>query len=162
MTVDEAIFNRYRGKRILLDANLLLLWMIGSYQRSRIEVFKRTSSFTTADFDALEAIVLQFRLLVTTPHLLTEVSNLSNALPEHLKLSWWKHFQARLCYLTEVYEPALALTREPAFNPFGLSDAAVQHAAGDTLILTEDFRLAGFLHLQGIGVLNFRHLRQML
>ena len=48
--------------------------------------------------------------------------------------------------------------QETSFNPFGLAGAAVQNASIDTLVLTEDFRLSGFLQSQGIATLNFRDL----
>ncbi|RXH56370.1 hypothetical protein GRAN_3227 [Granulicella sibirica] len=49
-----------------------------------------------------------------------------------------------------------------SFDPFGLTDAAIHSAAAETLVLTEDFRLSGFLQTQGIDALNFRHLVQVL
>ena len=64
--------------------------MIGSYQRSKIDIFKHAATFTAGDYDVLVAILQQFSTAVTTPHILTEVSNLSNSLPEYLKDSWWE------------------------------------------------------------------------
>jgi hypothetical protein len=150
----ELIFAQYRGKRILLDANLLLLYLVGTLQRERIATFKRTSQFSPEDFDLLLALVAQFRLLVTTPHLLTEVNSLANSLPEYLKPGWCDHFGRKIA----PFQPASIIMRQTAFNPFGLTDAAIQNASADTLILTEDFRLSGFLQSQGVATLNFRDL----
>jgi hypothetical protein len=158
MTNAEAVFNEYRGKRVLLDSNLLLLFLIGSYERSRIARFKRTSGFSERDFDILAGLMTAFRHMVTTPHVLTEVSNLANALPENLKPSWSEHFALRTASLIELFEPAAEVMREESFLPFGLTDAAIHRAATDTLILTEDFRLSGFLNLRGVAVLNFKEL----
>jgi hypothetical protein len=57
MTAQEALFNAYRGKRLLLDANLLLLFLIGTFDRSLIARFKRTAGFSANDFDVLANIL---------------------------------------------------------------------------------------------------------
>ena len=158
MTNLEVVFNQYRGKRVLLDANLLLLFMIESYERSRIARFKRTAGFSESDFDILAGLMTAFRAIVTTPHVLTEVSNLANSLPEHLKPSWSEHFALQTASLTELLEPAVEVMLQESFLAFGLTDAAIHRAAIDTLILTEDFRLSGFLISRGVAVLNFKEL----
>ena len=158
MTTEEHLFKKYRGKRVLLDANLLLLFLIGSFQRSRVETFKRTANFSTADFDILANLVVAFRTLATTPHVLTEVSNLANLLPEHLKPNWAEHFASQASKFEEIFEPAIMVMRQDLFSRFGLTDAAVHKVAADTLVLTEDLRLSGYLRSQGLPVLNFRHL----
>jgi hypothetical protein len=129
MTPEEYIFNQYRGKRVLLDANILLLYLIGSFERRRVEQFKRTSDFSVADFDLLASILTAFRTVVTTPHLLTEVSNLANSLPEYLKPLWSEHFALQTNRLLEVFEPAVNVMQQKSFGLFGLADAAVHEAS---------------------------------
>ena len=158
MTNPEYIFNQFRGKRVLLDTNLLLLFLIGSFERTRIGRFKRTAGFSEKDFDILAALVASFQVIVTTPHVLTEVSNLANSLPEHLKTLWAEHFALRAATLTEIFEPAVEVMREESFLAFGLTDAAIHRVSTDTLVLTEDFRLSGYLISQGVAVLNFNEL----
>jgi uncharacterized protein YacL len=79
-------------------------------------------------------------------------------LPEHLKPLWSEHFAQQTTSLLEVFEPAVKVMQQVSFGAFGLTDAAVHEAAQDTLIVTEDFRLSGFLRSQGVAVLNFRDL----
>lgn len=158
MTPQEYVFNQYRGKQVLLDANLMLLFLTGSFERGRITRFKRTASFSVSDFDLLASLMTAFRAMVTTPHVLTEVSNLANSLPEYLKPAWSVHFALRTKFLTELLEPAVDVMRQESFLAFGLTDAAIDRAAIDTLILTEDFRLSGFLAKRGVAILNFNEL----
>ncbi len=50
--------------------------------------------------------------------------------------------------------------KSPAFPKFGLTDTGIVHSArGRFLVLTDDFRLAGYLQRQGIDVVNFNYLR---
>ncbi len=155
MTPDE-IFNRHKGKSVLLDTNLLLLLLIGSFERQRIGSFKRTDRFTEEDFDILISLISSFKSILTTPHLLTEVNSLANSLSGDLKQSWYSHFAAQTKALTiEVWKPASEIMEQPSFHLFGLADAALHQLAAETLVITEDFPLSGFLRKQGFDVLNF-------
>jgi rRNA-processing protein FCF1 len=156
MIAEQVIFRRFRGGRILLDTNLLLLLLIGSFERDRIENFKRTAKFSKFDFDQLAGLLRAFTKIVTTPHILTEVSNLANALPDYLKRDWSRHFAERTRAFLEVFRGSKALMQGPVFLAFGLADAAIHALASETLILTEDYRLSGFLRSRGLPVLNFR------
>lgn len=156
MTPEELLFLKYRGKRILLDSNLLLLFMVGSFQRNRISTFKRTAQFSESQFDVLVQLMAQFNTVVTTPHVLTEVGNLANSLPENIKPFWCEHFASQTAKLLELLEPAVDIMQETSFNPFGLTDAALHKASADTLLVTEDIRLSGFLRASGVAVLNLR------
>lgn len=158
MTAEESIFNEYRGKRVLLDTNLLLLYLIGMFERGRVARFKRTSDYTEDDFDLLANFLASFRTLVTTPHLLTEVSNLADSLPGHLRTAWAEHFALQTSTLLELFQPATKVMKQTSFTAFGLADAAIHGLGADTLILTEDFALSGFLRSQEIAVLNFKEL----
>ena len=158
MSSEDLLIAQHKGKSVLLDSNLLLLMLVGTFQRTRVESFKRTAHFSLLEFDLLLALLTNFRSIVTTPHILTEVSNLSNSLSEHLKASWWEHFATLAGSFLEVYEPAANIIKESTFNPFGLTDAAIQHAAGRSLVVTEDYRLSGVLQALGLNVLNFRHI----
>ena len=75
------LLDRYRRKGILIDTNLLLLFVVGSCNVKHIGTFKRTKKFIPADFEALRRMLGNFRRLVTTPNILTEVSNFLGQLP---------------------------------------------------------------------------------
>lgn len=162
MIAADSLLTGYRGKRVLLDANLLLLYLLGSFQREQIPLFKRTSSFRLEEFDLLVAVMRHSSALVTTPHILTEVSNLANALPAHLKGAWFRFFATTVRKYVEVYTPAGELFEESCFNPFGLADASIQNASRGTLLLTDDFRLSGYLASIGVTTINFRDLADTL
>lgn len=74
----EAYIKQYRRKGIIVDTNLLLLALIGG--TSSIVEFKRTCGYSDADYQLLLKVIDQFEKLVSTPHILAEVSNLTNGL----------------------------------------------------------------------------------
>ncbi|HEY5331354.1 MAG TPA: hypothetical protein VIJ79_15840 [Acidobacteriaceae bacterium] len=145
MTFSENVLSKYLGKRIFLDSNLLLLLLIGRFQRERIETFKRTSTFTRADFDNLVALTRQFSKVATTPHVLTEVNGMANSLPEYVKDAWSLSFAAAIRDLLEIFDPATEIIDHECFRLFGLTDAAIKQAGSEMLILTQDSRLAAYL-----------------
>jgi hypothetical protein len=67
-------------------------------------------------------------------------------LPQWLKPDWHSHLRHHATGLFEVLIPSVELMQLPTFLPFGLADGSIFGVAADTLILTEDFRLSGFLH----------------
>ena len=155
---DPASVHRREG--LLIDSNLLLLLFVGRYDPTRIEKFKRTDQFTIGDFELLADYIEQFKEVVTTPSILTEVSNLLGQLPENLRCYFWQRFAHGLKNLHEYYTPSQKLGDEKAFHKFGLTDTAIlQAASGKCLVLTDDFRLAQYLIGQNIDVINFNHLR---
>ena len=152
--------NAYKDKGVLIDTNVLLLLFVGLHNRNGIPRFKRTAQFIPEDFDCLTGVIQLFKQLVTTPSILTEVSNLLGQLSEGIRLSVLRSFSFSLQRFQEDFTPSVELARESCFPKFGLTDAGIVHSArGRFLVLTDDFRLAGYLQRQGIDVVNFNHLR---
>jgi rRNA-processing protein FCF1 len=150
----------YPREGLLIDSNLLLLLFVGLRDRNRIQKFKRTAQFTIRDFERLAAFIKRFKEVVTTPSILTEVSNLLGQLPDSLKHSFYQHFAQAMKNMHEQYTPSQELGNEKAFPRFGLTDTAIlQAASAKYLVLTDDLRLAQHLISQNITVINFNQLR---
>ena len=159
----QDLVTRYHTKGILVDANLLLLLFIGSYDPHRINKFKRTQERTFKDFKLLVDFLSNFRTIATTPSILTEVSNLSNQLPEHIREAYFLVFRQLASSFDESYKPSKDLCGLPQFSHFGLTDSGIIDLASETyLVLTDDFRLSGFLQKTGVDVINFEHLKMLL
>ncbi len=154
------LIERYRSSGILVDTNLLLLYFVGSLDPNLISTFKRTIAFTSEDFVLLNRLLREFRRVVTTPNILTEVNSLSNQLPENIKQRYFPLFAKGIMLLEEIYTPSRDIAVRREFVAFGLTDTGIFHNAANVyLILTEDFRLSQVLAAQGIDVINFNHLR---
>jgi hypothetical protein len=76
----ETLLARHRAAGIIVDTNLLLLLLIGSHNPTLISSFKRTTRYTASDFHLLVETLALFSTLLTTAHILTEVSNLAGQL----------------------------------------------------------------------------------
>ena len=124
----EAV-NAYRGKGILIDANLLLLLFVGLHSRKRIGQFKRTAQFTPEDFDCLMSIIPRFTQIITTPSILTEVSNMLGQFTGHDRALVFSRFSLGLRQLQEHFTSSSEVSQEPCFLKFGLTDAGIVRAA---------------------------------
>jgi hypothetical protein len=82
LTYEQALVYRHLRDGVLLDANLLLLYQIGRFSETAIGNFPHTKQYTVDDYRLLAKVVSLFRSVVTTPNILTEVSNLSGKLNE--------------------------------------------------------------------------------
>lgn len=156
----SALFARYRQAGILIDTNILLLYVVGLVNRQRISSFKRTRQFSPEDYDLLTQIIRNFHKIVTTPNILTEVNSLSNQLGEPERSSCCRIFGDAIAHFEEAYKPSQELAKLPEFQKFGLTDCGILNVAqGSYLVLTDDLRLAATLHRKGIDTVNFNNIR---
>jgi len=152
----------YRKRGVLVDTNLLLLYFTGLVDAHAIANFKplRSHAFTPADYELLLRFLNQFDRIVTTPHILAEVSNHSDKLKGRAHDELVRAIAFAAAELTEEFRPAKTICELEEFRKFGLTDAAITAiAARNYLVLTIDFPLAGHLESRGIDVINFNHLR---
>ncbi len=161
MLHEDELIQKFRGKGILVDSNLLLLLLIGSHDLSLISRFKRTSGYTIDDYKLLADFVQMFSGVTTTPHVLTEVSNLANSLGSPVKEQWFGHFRTTLQLFEEHPLNAQSLSAKDEFLVFGLTDAALCTLCGEVLLVTEDYRLSGYLRSKQYPVINFSDIRTL-
>jgi len=165
MILEEALFARHRGKSVLLDSNLLLVLLTGAIGSHLFGRFERVRKYTFDDYELLRQILSGFRVLVTTPHILTEVSNLANKLSGSYRDDWYANLAALVASdrgqnaVQEDWTPAKQLAEMPEFIDLGIADSAITRLASEVLVVTDDFRLSGALRTRGVDVLNFGDLR---
>ena len=154
------LLRAYLGKPAILDSNLLLLYWCAQFDPTLTKSFKRLNAFQSDDQDLLAEVLKVFSAFRTTPHVLTEVSNLANALPEWIKEDWLKFFSQKIEVITEEWMPAAQIAKDDGMW-LGLTDAALACLASSHVILTIDFPLSNTLEARGLNVINFTHLRTM-
>lgn len=156
MTLWQDAIERYHGKGVLVDANLLLLYFVGRYDRDRIARFKRTNKYSVEAFDVLARFLCLFSTVVTTPNILTEVSNLSK---KQLPPDYYDEFKQQLLVMEERYVPSRSVHQSEHFQQFGLTDSIiVELARNQYLVLTDDLDLFTLLLRHNIDVVNFNHI----
>ena len=159
-SLDELIA-RYRDRGILIDTNLMLLWLVGSFDIGKISRYKRTSAFTPEDFQALHRLAARFSNIVVTPNIWTEVSNLVGESGRKVfPYEFFAHFVRTFKDIGERYLPSNVAASEKCFAPLGLTDTViVASCSGKYLVLTDDLNLYIELVSRGFDAVNFNHLR---
>ena len=146
----------------LVDSNLLLLYLVGRCDPRIIPRFQRTKKYTIEDFEILGKILGRgIGRIVTTPNVLTEVSNLATKLGDEERKSFFDTMTEMVGTLDETYCPSSTAVQDQQFRKFGLTDAAILTISSQgMLVLTDDLPLYLALSHRGVDVINFTHLRQ--
>lgn len=162
MTTDlPALVSRYRSRGLLVDSSLLVVYLVGGLdQRYLTHCRAIKSSFTLPEYDLLARLIHEFAIVVTTPHILTEVSNLAGRLPQPLLGKFRSFFSSVINMLQEENASAVNIAATNQFLKFGMADTAITLITpGQFLVLTEEVSLFGLLSKRGVDVLNFSHIR---
>jgi len=89
----DRLVAKHRRNGVLVDANLLLLYLVGRWDYRLVPKFKRTDRYTVSDFILLTRFLAQFAKILTTPNVLTEVSNLCGNMREHVAATFLALFE---------------------------------------------------------------------
>lgn len=158
----EQHIRAYRRKGILVDTNLLLLLIVGA--TPSIKNFKRTNMYNSSDYELLVRLIDQFEKLIATPHILAEVSNLSNGLYGGQQEDFFETLKRSLSSLiVEIHVPAAEIADNYSLSPHGVADVGVVALAKNNyLVLTDDLRVANFALQNSVDVINFNHVRDVM
>ncbi len=149
------LFTKYRKSGILIDTNILLLFVVGSLNPDLIPKISRTASFSFQDFQIVEKTIDFFDNKITTPHILTEVSNLIDRVEIQ---------DALRTYVEIAIEQFIESSRVVAnnmFSKFGMADTGIlELSKGAHLVLTDDGPLMGILGNTGVDAISLKMLRK--
>lgn len=153
----HGLVRRYRQPGVIVDANLLILLLIGQWRPERVATFRRTRNrFVAEDYDRVSELLDPLERIVTTPNILTEVSNLAGHLKSLERPSFFSLFAQSFARFDIRDVPAPASAAMPEFAKFGLTDAGIISLAREGyLVVTIDFPLANYLQTAGLAVLNY-------
>jgi predicted nucleic acid-binding protein len=149
-------FIKYRKKGIFVDTGILLLYIIGSFNLRSISGHKVTAMFDEDDFYIASDFIGKFEKIITSPHVLTEVSN---QLPD--KSDFFTIFESYINdSAIEKFINSSEITMNKGFAKFGLADSAIVEISKDShLIFTSDNRFYAYLNSIGVDALNFDSLK---
>lgn len=160
----RSILARHRNSPLLIDSNLLILWLIGKTDVALVGRFKRTSSFEASDFRLLDNIIGALKpRLITTPNILTEVSNLATTLHGTARSRFSALLKSHIVGVEERFVPSESASSRREFSAFGLTDCAIIELCGAlrSLVVTADALLAETLRHLELDAINFNHLRPL-
>ena len=144
---------------LLIDANLLVLWAVGSVSPSLISRHKRLNAYVESDHQLLVDFLDGYDTLVITPNALTEAANIAKQIAEPAR-GQISEFIAEIAKKTnEIYVPSATAVERREYKFLGLSDAAIL-GVQDVHLLTDVLGLYTSWGGQVGTCFNFTHLRE--
>ena len=146
---------------LFIDANLIVLLVVGLAGRELIARHRRTRMFTVEDFDRLIRAISPVAELRVTPNTLTEASNLLGQHGEPQRSQLLLTLRALIEQSPETVIASADAARHVAFPRLGLTDAALlEVVSADAPLLTVDLDLYVAALAGGEEVaINFNHWR---
>jgi len=147
----------------LLDANLLVLLVVGSASRAYIARHDRLDSYDEDDFDLLVELIGSFADIVVLPHVWTEVDHLvrSGGLRYPATQQVLDKLQTLIESTTECPTPSASGAVRSEFARLGLADSVMLHfldlEARDVpvTLITADHELANAASAHGYDVIDY-------
>lgn len=152
-----------KGRRgIILDTNLLLLYLVGSWNRECISTEKRLvgHGLDSMVYDGIVTIISKFPQLVVTTHILTELCNLSDSLNKKNDGQFFRFITDWLQDTKERRNEARHLTKIELFHQLGLADSSlIQASLNGYFVLTIDVECAEAISRAKGNGLNYNNIR---
>lgn len=147
-----------------IDANLLVLFVVGSTDVNLIAKHRRLRGYSEEDYHILTDMLEQAERIFVTPNTLTEASNLlgQHGDPERLNLfESLKFIIQQKC--VEIFVESASASSRSEFIRLGLTDSALLEAVSEEApLVTVDADLyMAALNDGRNAALNFNHLRDL-
>ena len=162
LTVLEKAIFKHASRGILVDTNLLLLFLIGIFGENHIKEFKKIQKYSIEDFNIVNNIIRRFSRINVTPQILAEISNLSKQMYKSNLKQYFLYLIDRIRRSKEIYINKNDLLLVPELLPkYGFTDLSILESAKVTkcLVFTDDFQLVGFLRKKKVVVINLNEIR---
>lgn len=108
-------------KGLLIDANLLTVMIIGALGVGEVERFKRTREYVDDDVLGLDQLIQQFGWVGTTPHIMTETSNLLDWLDDRRRANALGDLASFAQSSPEIGLCSTAVVKSPVYYRLGIT-----------------------------------------
>mgnify|MGYP006436222989 CR=1 FL=1 len=149
-------------KGLLIDANLLTVMIVGALGVGEVERFKRTREYIDDDVLGLDQLIQQFGWVGTTPHIMTETSNLLDWLDDSRRANALGYLASFAKSAPEIGLSSTEIVESPVYYRLGITDAALCMAVKEQplVLLTRDLPLYQYASQLRLEAINFNHIRQ--
>ncbi|MGB7432417.1 MAG: hypothetical protein WA921_08125 [Ahrensia sp.] len=147
-------------KPVVLDANLLLLLIVGTAGADLISKSKRLEKYNEDFFYNLIQLLEPRGQVIVTPHTLAEFWNMIGEKKRDFDTDHDRVFSESVRFLAEfveVHVPAVQLTHFQELQRLGLSDVAQISAAEEkgAVLISDDGALCHNARLRGVEAISF-------
>lgn len=140
---------------ILIDANALVVLLIGLIDPRLFKTHNTTSIYEEEDYYDLMGVVGDLKNLVILPNVWTEVDNLLNRFSGNYKYPYIQAISNTINNTTETYIQSIIATQSHEFFELGLTDSLLlTYAKECKLLVTSDSRLSDYANAFGYPVFD--------
>lgn len=145
--------------KIYLDANLLVLLVVGETGKHLICKHKRLDTFRIEDYERLIRLVRRVEQVLVTPNVLTEASNLLAQHRDPERSRFFRVLRAVLGKTEEIIVASNVAADNREFVRLGLTDAVLLEVISrDSPVITTDLQLyLAASAVEAEAAFNFRH-----
>ena len=147
---------------LIVDTNLLLLYLVGSYNIEFIEYCRRIKKYTKNDFIKVRNIILAYQKIYITPQILAEISNLSEDIKNPKREPYLGKLIEIVRKFNEEYVSLLKLIpNKKLVSQIGFTDISIMETAKkyNCMLFTDDFPLAQIASLNQCTVINYTNIQ---
>lgn len=147
---------------VVVDANILVLLVVGSASKEYIAKHKRLRAYTVEDFELLGLIIADFSDIVLLPHILAEASSLARNIDNPARAKIQNALRTLIATATELPVPSVSGAERDEFDELELTDSVILHLCNLTVdgvsptLLTADTDLANSAHSLGYSVIDYK------
>ncbi len=158
------LLHPFRGFDVVLDTNLLLLFVAGSVDPALIRRWRRTNTyFGSSEYELLLDCLKCFAKRITTPAILTETSHFLEELTNDYEQVAIKKLRETVSQSEEHHVSAMRVLEHRAMLPLGFTDTSQLVLAEDAItrvcLLSVDTPLVHWAQKHSLPAINFNHLR---
>ncbi|XOB46488.1 MAG: hypothetical protein ACKKMV_03490 [Candidatus Nealsonbacteria bacterium] len=162
-TYIQFLIRKYFSKGIIIDTNLLILYLIGSWSPDYIGKSRVTydRGYTVEDFRIINRLLQFFKKIIITPQILAELSNLTFDREASQFKGYFAEVIGFVNKCNEKYISKDDMISKPFLSKIGFTDQSIIEASknNNLLVLTDDFPLVGFLTSSKCDFINLNHIR---
>jgi hypothetical protein len=149
-------------RQLALDANLLVLLIVGSVRPSLVRTHRRLDGYSEQDFTLLGDVVKQASDVSVTPYVLAEVSNLINyGGSAEDKAGFRQIFRSLVPRLTEVKVSSTAAVAVNEFMWLDLTDSGWLVCLNKRqILLTDDDKLRLAARARGLSAIGLQDIHR--
>lgn len=142
-----------------VDANLLVLLIVGSVSRHLISKHRRLRRFSEEDYDTLTGMIENVDRVFVTPNTLTETSNLLSQHKDPERARFFERLRFVIEESEEVVVASKTASQNKSFQRLGLTDATLLEAiTAERPLITVDLDLYLAAEAKGPNfAMNFTH-----
>ena len=149
------------GTKLLIDATLAILLVVGSTNRSYIGQHKRLQNFDVTDFGILSKLIEQHDGLLFTPNVWSETSNLVRQTAEPRRSELTATIAVLIDQTDEHYVASRLGAKHLEHARLGLTDAVLLQLSSPAItLLTVGLSLYLAAARADLPVINFNHVRE--